>query len=510
MKKRSLTIFLLLCVSYLILPAQNHSYSTRLITNDLIYFTDWTGGKLKENFRKKDLNKIGSPVMKQLATDLLSGEYASAYKLHAYSPVPSDKVLNKLLKLKDGYSLYENMTGIYLEAGEHVVLAGDMHGRNISLFIPDWNRQPTPGFQPTKDPEGWGIKKQEIPLREGVNVIYVEKAGNVYLNYFADDPETAPLIPLHFVTGKVNGYFDAATQDNDSWNRLLDQAVSPVMDIKTKYMQLAYPVKYLKQFAYGKGKELAESYDKVMYEQYKFMGAVKYKRIPDKRILARVNYNYYMFRDQDGVAFLGDEKTMQMAIDAGASTNWGVNHEIGHVMQMRPQLTWGGMTEVSNNLFSMFATISLGEKSRLSSRNIYDKAFDEVLNTDSTCFIMSVKDPFHKLVPFWQLHVYFSNNGYPDFYADLMEQMRINPHKGTGDASINNMYEFIKLSCDLTRTNLTDFFEKWGFFETGTFNIGDYSNYKFEISEKTVEEVKQYISSKNYPKPEIDLSRLTD
>lgn len=131
-------------------------------------------------------------------------------------------------------------------------------------------------------------------------------------------------------------------------------------------MQLAYPVKYLKQFAYGKGKELAGDYDKIMSLQYKFSGALKYNRIPDKRILARVNYNYFMFRDGDGVAFLGNEGTMKSAVGPDISRDWGVNHEIGHVMQMRPQLTWGGMTEVSNNLFTMYVTTQLGSSSRLS------------------------------------------------------------------------------------------------------------------------------------------------
>ena len=40
------------------------------------------------------------------------------------------------------------------------------------------------------------------------------------------------------------------------------------MDVKGKYIQLAYPVEQLKKLAYGKGKELAENYDKIMQVQY--------------------------------------------------------------------------------------------------------------------------------------------------------------------------------------------------------------------------------------------------
>lgn len=487
---------------------QMPSYSTQDITKDLRFFNDWTASELVSGFRNKHLKEFKSPLMKQLAKRLKDGNYQSDYLLNSYKPIPSNKELNDKLKLYNGYSQYENITGVYLEQGENVVLVGDLHGREVSLLIPDWMRQPTPGYKPTEDPEGWGLKRQEIQLREGVNVIYVKKAGNVYVNYYADDAETAPSVTIHFVTGKANGYFDATKQTNEEWRKLLDNAVSPIMDIKTRYMQLAYPIKFLKQFRYEEGKELAEAYDKIMKQQYTFNGAIKYDRIPNKRILARVNFNYFMFRDGDGVAFLGDESTMKSALGPDIYTDWGVNHEIGHVMQMEPQLTWGGMTEVSNNLFTMYVTTQAGKPSRLSKN--YENAIRNVIEAEQKPFIMCVNDPFEKLVPFWQLHLYAQEKGYPDFYADLMEYMRAYPHKGTGNASINNMYEFIKVSCDLLKTDLTDFFEAWRFFVTGTFEVNDYANYKFNVTPEMVEEAKRYIASKNYPKPEKDITRLTD
>lgn len=490
--------------------ALSQNYSTQALLSDTKFFTDWSCTQLHENFRSKNLKEFQSPLMQQLASRLLSGTYNDSYIVQNYKAVPSDKVLQETLKLKDGYSRYENMTGVYLEQGENVVLTGDFYGRTVSLLVPDWNRQPTPGFAPTKDPEGWGVKFQEISLKEGVNVIHVKKAGNVYINYFADDPEQAPKIAIHFPTGKANGYFDVAVHDNEDWKRLLDNAVSPMMDVKGKYIQLVYPVEYLKQFAYDKGVELTENYDKIMYRQYEFMGAVKYDRIPDKRILARVNYNYYMFRDGDGVAFLGNENTMKMAIGPEVTTNWGVNHEIGHVMQMKPQMTWGGMMEVSNNLFSMYATKALGAPSRLSDRKIYEAAFKGLQDKEEKEFVMLIKDPFHKLVPFWQLQVYCEEQGYTDFYADMMEHMRQNPHKGIKDESIHNMYEFMKLCCDLAKTDFTEFFDHWGFFEVGHYSIKDYGVYNFDITSETVEEVKKYIAGKNYPKPAREITCLTD
>lgn len=510
MKKTGLFVFLCCLLGLPAIHAQEPSISTQAVTHDLQYFSDWTASSLNERFKPKFLSGFRSPQMRDLARRMADGTYEPAYLLEDYKPVASNKVLAEKLKLHSGYSRYENMTGVYLKAGEHVVLVGDLHGRSVGLLIPDWMRQPTPGYKPTRDPEGWGLKRQEIPLHEGVNVIYVKKGGNVYVDYFEDEPEKAPAVTIHFVTGEVNGYFDATTQDNATWRALLDHAVGPVLDVKTKYMQLAYPVAFLKAFRYDSGKELAEAYDRIMEQQYTFNGAIKYDRLPGKRILARVNYNYYMFRDGDGVAFLGNEGTMRSALGDNISYNWGVNHEIGHVMQMSPQLTWGGMTEVSNNLFTMYVSTRAGRTSNLREHHTYEKAFKRVLDASEKPFILSVQDPFEKLVPFWQLQIFAIRKGYPDFYADLMEHMRTHPDKGKGNASINNMYEFIKVSCDLLKSDLTDFFEKWGFFVTGTFDVKDYSSYRFEVTPEMVASVKEYIAQKGYPTPDCDVSRLTD
>lgn len=125
-------------------------------------------------FQEKQLTNFRSPLMRQLAQSMIEGNYQKEYRLKTYRPIASNKILQNKLKLSDGYSRYENITGMYLEKGENVVLVGDMHGREINLLIPDWMRQPTPGFAPTKDPEGWELKKQVIALHEGVNVIHVE------------------------------------------------------------------------------------------------------------------------------------------------------------------------------------------------------------------------------------------------------------------------------------------------------------------------------------------------
>ena len=404
------------------------------------------------------------------------------------------------------------MTGVYLEKGRHVVLVGKTEGQKISLLLPNLMRKPAEGVQPTKDPNGWGLHKKQIPLKEGINIIDVETPANVYISYFTEDAGKAPKIPVHFVTGKANGYFDTTRGDtNKDWVRLLDQAISPIMDARGKYIQVAYPVEFLKKFTKDRGTELINAYDQLIGIQYQLMGLDKYGKIPENRVLARVNFNYYMFRDGDGVAYLGNDGTMRMVTDPEnvlkGDACWGFSHEVGHVMQMRP-MTWGGMTEVSNNIFSLQAAAKTGNESRLKHQGSYNKARKEII--EGKIAYLQSKDVFNKLVPLWQLHLYFTKNGYPDFYPDVMEYLRNNAGNYGGNDTVKYQFEFVKACCDVTKTDLTDFFEKWGFFKPGTFHIGDYAQYDFNVTPEMAAETKKWIAGKGYPKPETDITELSE
>ena len=44
---------------------------------------------------------------------------------------------------------------------------------------------------------------------------------------------------------------------------------------------------------------------------------------------------------------------------------WGPAHEVGHCNQTRPGLKWSGLTEVSNNIMSLFIQTSFGRPCKL-------------------------------------------------------------------------------------------------------------------------------------------------
>jgi hypothetical protein len=58
--------------------------------------------------------------------------------------------------------------------------------------------------------------------------------------------------------------------------------------------------------------------------------------------------------------------------------------------------------------------------------------------------------------------------------------------------------------------DLTDFFEKWGFFRTGSFTVRDYRTYRFKVTQQMVDETTSYIATKNYKKPAEDITLIED
>jgi hypothetical protein len=115
--------------------------------------------------------------------------------------------------------------------------------------------------------------------------------GLVYIHYYSDQPKNEKPIKVHFVNGQVNGYFDIRKNNNEDWKKLIDNAVYPVLDARGRHIQIAYPVEALKKYAYERGTDLISNYDSLVYRQHRFIGLVKYKRVPENHILARVNYN---------------------------------------------------------------------------------------------------------------------------------------------------------------------------------------------------------------------------
>lgn len=94
------------------------------------------------------------------------------------------------------------------------------------------------------------------------------------------------------------------------------------------------------------------------------------------------------------------------SVDQMKTNNWGPAHEVGHSNQTRPGLKWFGMTEVTNNICSMYIQKLYGINSRLlttTPSNAYSNYYEHAMTLafgNNDIFHAKLGDVFDKLVPF--------------------------------------------------------------------------------------------------------------
>lgn len=499
------------------------------IYSDLSLFKDALATELNKNVTAKEISGIKNSEIRTVAEQLLSKSYDTQYRLNSFHSYLSPRTLGMELAIGDGYSKYENITGMFLPKGKHILLVDGIEAdKEAELLVPNWFRHPPNEEKPTEDAKGWGIERKTFSLRNGVNIINLDEFGGLaYVGYYSDKPENDKAISIHFLTGEVNGYFDIRKHNDADWDRLSTTGTYPIMDAIGDHIQVVYPKEAIQKYAKGRGVELISNYDSLVYRQHRIMGVLKHNRSIKNRILSRVNYNYYMFRDGDGVAYMGGKQSYAMGMVVNpdevikGDPCWGFSHEVGHVHQCRPYFNWGGLGEVSNNIFSLYVTTSFGNPSRIQEQGNYQKARKSLYKKDKS--YLQDEDVFNRLVPFWQLHLYFSRiENYEDFYGDLFETFRkqaeeerqnrrgrFQMDRGNRNPAVHQL-NFVKKAIEVGGVDLTEFFENYGFFYVGEFEYEDYGKYSYSMTQEMVDEVKAEIKALNLPKPKTDPSTLED
>src|SRR5690606_19169697 len=115
----------------------------RDIYADLALFDDDFAYKHKIGVKTRDINKKSHHLYKEVALQQLNRQYETSYINNTYRALLSPYLLGEQLSIGDGYSKYENITGVYLPVGQHVVLVdGIAEGKVVQLVVPNWLRYP--------------------------------------------------------------------------------------------------------------------------------------------------------------------------------------------------------------------------------------------------------------------------------------------------------------------------------------------------------------------------------
>ena len=497
-------------------------------------FADNMGLQLKAGVTEKQIKQIPNEYLKELGLALLSGNYESAYRLADYRPYQNPAVMatrNKTSK----YSLRDNPTGIYAKADETLaVFVGDIYeGGKVSMLIQDLNG----GYNNSKTYE----------LSEGYNEITVEVGGLIYiLNHVNDDIPLrledadndqkrnieAKTVKVHFANGKVNGYFDIQKNKESDWAQIRDNAKYQEIDVLGEYSHLTWRISDFKKYNTEITKTI-ENLDRLVYLEEEFMGLVKYDKMFNNRMHFSIDYKAKSPNASDyrTVYNAGDYYAEPFCKPENFPTRcWGPAHEVGHCNQTRPGLKWSGLTEVSNNIMSLFIQTSFGRPCKLlvDGCTLKDEK-DQTLGTynniyqGATSLIVDGKRPHclpgianitreTQLVPFWQLKLYMIDVlGKTDFYHKLYEYFRT--HESPSDKGENqgmNQLDFVRQVCDISGLNMLDFFEKWGFLYPVKTTLNDYGNKAFEITEEQIRLLKEEINGRGYEMPHPNVHQITE
>ena len=454
---------------------------------------------------------------------MLQGKYDDAFRVANYKAYPNPDIQSETHKTNP-YSLLDNPTGISVEKDETlVVLVGDTYNQNIGLKVQNLDAPNSDGFGgPT------------YPLNRGINKLKMSEKGLVYVTYYTrelDNPTAQP-IGIHIASGTVNGYYDSQNEDHKGrWSELLGKATDKYFDVLGKYAHLTFETSDFRRYASSNGNELIDLYDKIVYSEMELLGLVKYNKEFRNRMYLNVMYQSYMYATAYHTAY--NQTTMADVCDPTklkTTACWGPAHEIGHCNQTRPGLKWIGTTEVTNNIMSQYIqTTIFGQDSRIQTedmgatyRNRYSKAWSSIIvpgapHSQFTSGPKDEDDVFCKLVPFWQLELYFgkvlgrtplqqSDKG--GFYPEVYEAVRQKDYAGMSNGEIQ--LDFVYTCCVVAKTNLLDFFEKWGFLAEVDRQIEDYSTEPMKVTKAMADALRTKVENLEYPKPDVALEYISD
>ena len=488
-------------------------------------FTDKTCSELKKNIKKKDIEKIEISPIKQLATLLYNKTYNSEFRVHEYRPYQHPNI-KAALNRTNTYSLRDNATGIYVDNTEEdlIVFVGDSEAENLSLEI--CNLKPT-------------IHSASYPLKPGLNVIKPDLKGLIYIyNHTEEDIPLHPkdesilkdkTVKIHFLSGKVNGYFNRAKHDNAFWQEILKgekYGIAEDIDVIGNYAHVVWSLSDYRKFNTDIVKQI-EYFDNAIYGQMDFLGLVKYDKMFNNRSFIHVNYDI-----RPGVgAYATDYRT---AYNFNGYANvfctekffkertWVIGHEVGHTNQVRPGMRWAGTVEITNNLCALYNQEQIwGRAIRIDEE--YPQAVQMFVKDKKVW--SERKNPkdiydnvFLKLVPMWQLKLYFVDIlGQKDFYKDIYEHCRTKDYTEFMNSKENFdgllQLDFMRQACIVGKRNMLDFFEEWGMLRPTNFSSRDYYGFtQIRITQKQIDELKKEIEAYNFKKPGIGipLYELTD
>ncbi|MFJ6274788.1 putative mucin/carbohydrate-binding domain-containing protein [Bacillus thuringiensis] len=363
-----------------------------------------------------------------------------------YQLLPKGNVeeMRELHQRRMSFSPYEP-TGIYVKPGEEVFI--QVEGtQQIKAYIGTYSYE-------KEEPK-------QFNLNPGENKISSSNGG---LLYFYNYHNTGEVVAKVKKGGTTNPLFILGKHTTKDWKRMLAENPDPyAIEMKGENSLLTmHPETVAEHLKQEDPAALLKKHDEIINIEHKISGLSKGGvgvANQGKHSIHFVEDWYtdnYMYATYYRTAYSKGNLGPVLNLEELTNDGWGPWHEVGHQHQQNTWL-WDGLGEVTVNIYSLAVQTTFGHKTRLEQEGRYEAAFAYLGKPDA----QEKMDVFEKLVMFWQLHLAYGEQ----FYPNLHQMYRLLHDTELPKSDEEKKQMFIYMTSKVAGQNLIPFFDKWGLF----------------------------------------------
>ncbi|WP_142330608.1 putative mucin/carbohydrate-binding domain-containing protein [Bacillus thuringiensis] len=363
-----------------------------------------------------------------------------------YQLLPKGNVeeMRELHQRRMSFSPYEP-TGIYVKPGEEVFI--QVEGtQQIKAYIGTYSYE-------KEEPK-------QFNLNPGENKISSSNGG---LLYFYNYHNTGEVVAKVKKGGTTNPLFILGKHTTKDWKRMLAENPDPyAIEMKGENSLLTmHPETVAEHLKQEDPAALLKKHDEIINIEHKISGLSKGGvgvANQGKHSIHFVEDWYtdnYMYATYYRTAYSKGNLGPVLNLEELTNDGWGPWHEVGHQHQQNTWL-WDGLGEVTVNIYSLAVQTTFGHKTRLEQEGRYEGAFAYLGKPDA----QEKMDVFEKLVMFWQLHLAYGEQ----FYPNLHQMYRLLHDTELPKSDEEKKQMFIYMTSKVAGQNLIPFFDKWGLF----------------------------------------------
>ncbi|MDA1833393.1 M60 family metallopeptidase [Bacillus cereus group sp. BY142LC] len=361
-----------------------------------------------------------------------------------YQLLPKGDVegMRELHQRRMSFSPYEP-TGIYVKPGEEVVI--QVEGtQQIKAYIGTYSYE-------KEEPK-------QFNLHPGENKISSLNGG---LLYFYNYHNTGEVVAKVKKGGTPNPLFILGKHTTKDWKRMLAENPNPyAIEMKGENSLLTmHPETVAEHLKQEDPAALLKKHDEIINIEHKISGLSKDGAGVANQGKHSIHFvedwytDDYMYATYYRTAYSKGNLESVLNLEELTNDGWGPWHEVGHQHQQDTWL-WDGLGEVTVNIYSLAVQTTFGHKTRLEQEERYEAAFAYLGKPDA----QEKMNEFEKLVMFWQLHLAYGDQ----FYPNLHQMYRLLHDTELPKSDEEKKQMFIYMTSKVAGQNLIPFFNKWG------------------------------------------------